>query len=41
MRFKCKENPDKITSLWSRVAIVVDSELPDLKYLIEVNEKGI
>lgn len=42
LRFKCKENPplSRQVHLWSRVALVVDSEIPNVKYLLEVTEKG-
>jgi hypothetical protein len=41
LRFKCKESPLRIVQLWSRVALVVDSDIPDVKYLLEISEKGI
>jgi hypothetical protein len=41
LRFKCKENPERIVQLWSRVALIIDSDIPDVKYLLEVTEKGI
>ena len=40
LRFSGKDNADRVVELWSRVAIVVDSELPDLKYILEVTEQG-
>lgn len=41
LRFKCKESPQRIVQLWSRIALVVDSDIADVKYLLEVTEKGI
>jgi hypothetical protein len=41
LRFKCKESPLRNVQLWSRVALVVDSDIPDVKYLLEISEKGI
>ena len=41
LRFKCKESPLRHVQLWSRVALIVDSDIPDVKYLLEVSEKGI
>lgn len=40
LRFSGKDNPDRVVQLWSRAAIVVDSELPDLKFILEVTEEG-
>lgn len=40
LRFSGKDNADRLVELWSRVALVVDSELPDLKYILEVTEAG-
>jgi hypothetical protein len=42
LRFKAKENPSgALIQLWSRVGIVVDSDISDLKFLIEVSEQGL
>jgi hypothetical protein len=38
LRFKAKENPKRVVELWSRVAIVVDSEIPDMKFILELTE---
>ena len=40
LRLKFKENPQRLVNLWSRVAIVVDSELPDMKFILEITETG-
>ena len=41
LRFKCKESPQRVVAQWSRLALVVDSDIPDVKHLIEVTEKGV
>ncbi len=38
LRFKSKENPSMPVNKWSRLAIVVDSEVEDVKYLLEITE---
>ena len=40
IRFKCKENPQRLVQQWSRVCLVVDCDIPDVHYLLEVTEKG-
>ena len=40
IRFKCKENPQRIVQKWSRVCLVVDCDIPDVHYLLEITEKG-
>ena len=40
LRFKGKENPQRLVQPWSRVALVIDTDISDLKFLLEITEKG-
>ena len=42
LRFKSKENPPagRMVQPWSRVGIVLDSDVADLKFLLEISERG-
>ena len=40
LRFKCKESPQRVVQQWSRLALVVESDIPDVKYLLEVTQNG-
>ncbi len=40
MRFKDKGNEDDAFKLWSRIAIVVQSDIEDVSYLLEITDKG-
>ncbi len=40
LRFKCKENPTIPLKLWSRVGLVIDTDIEDVKYLLEINSQG-
>ncbi|CDW81518.1 UNKNOWN [Stylonychia lemnae] len=40
VRFKCRESPPVSQKLWSRLGIVVDTEIEDVKYLLEITGQG-
>lgn len=41
MRFKSKDNPTFAKKLWSRIGIIIDSDIEDVKYLLEISATGI
>ncbi len=42
LRFKCKDSLSdrRQVELWGRLALIVDSDIPNVKYLLEVTERG-
>ena len=41
LRFKSKDNPKSPLKKWSRVALVIDTDVQDVKMLLEVtSDKG-
>eukprot|EP00347_Sterkiella_histriomuscorum_P022262 403331105 len=41
LRFKCKDNPPFAKKLWSRIGIIIDSDIEDVKYILEITSTGI